>query len=235
MPLQDAGSSEDREVSYEQWGVDFFLEAISEERVLGAVNTIAGQPIDFGPMGVGPGRIAKVRAYGAIGKAVATRLTGDRISYRVLLPVSLTFEIDLQIEKQLFEAELLVPLTLTAVALSGVRIFIEAKPPLSEEVQVELRARGLRASVLQRVADVEGELRRFVARYVEKELDKPGIRAARTIDVSHAIGQAWGSISPDSRRDDVVTADLNEALEQEIREHESTFVGDPREGDPTHL
>ena len=47
-------------ISYEQWGVDFFHEAISEERVLGAVNTIAGQPIDFGPMGVGPGRIAKV-------------------------------------------------------------------------------------------------------------------------------------------------------------------------------
>ena len=67
-----------RAISYEQWGIDFFLEAISEERVLGAVNTIAGQPIDFGPMGVGPGRIAKVRAYGEIGAADATRQRGDR-------------------------------------------------------------------------------------------------------------------------------------------------------------
>jgi hypothetical protein len=186
-------------------------------------------------MGVGPGRIAKVRAYGQIGKAIATRLKGDQISYRVLLPVSLTFELDLQIEKQLFEAELLVPLTLTAVAVSGVRIFIEAQPPRADEVQVELEAQGLRASVLQRIADVEGELRRFVARYVTKELDKPQVRAARTIDVSRAIGHAWASISPDSARQDGVTADLNEALEQEIREHEGTFVRDSDSADQTPL
>jgi hypothetical protein len=224
---------DDRVVSYEQWGVDFFLEAISEERILGAVNTIAGQPIDFGPVGVGPGRIAKVRAYGEIGKAIANRLKGDQISYRVLLPVSLTFEVDLQIEKQRFEAELLVPLTLTAVARSGVRIIIEAKAPHGDEVQVELRAQGLRASVLQRVAGVEGELRRFVARYVAKELDKPHVREARTIEVSRAIGQAWASIAPGARADDAITAELNEALEQEIRDHEGIFLGEPDTGDPT--
>ena len=153
----------DEPISYEQWGIDFFHEAISEERVLGAVNTIAGQPIDFGPDRRGPGKIAKVRAYGEIGAATATRERGDQISYRVLLPVSLTFEVDLQVETHRFEAELLVPLTLTAVAMSGVRIFIEAQPPRGDEVQVELKAKGLRASVLQRVVGIEGELRRFVA------------------------------------------------------------------------
>ena len=67
-------------------------------------------------MGVGPGKIAKVRAYGEIGAASATSERGDHIGYRVLLPVSLTFEVDLQVETHRFEAELLVPLTLTAVA-----------------------------------------------------------------------------------------------------------------------
>jgi hypothetical protein len=220
---------DDRAISYESWGVDFFLEAVSEERVLGAVNTIAGQGIDFGPIAAGPGGIAKVRAYGGIGQAAATRLPGDQISYRVLLPVTLTFEIDLQIEKQRFDADLVVPLTLGAVALSGVRIFIDATPPVAEDIQVELTAQGLRASVVQRVAGLEGELRRFVARYVAKELEKPHVLEARTIDVSRAIGQAWAAISPGRRPDGAaaasgVTADLNVALEQEIREHEDTFV-----------
>jgi hypothetical protein len=188
--------SEDRAISYAQWGVDFFHEAISEERVLGAVNTLAGQEIDFGPIAAGPGGLAKVRAYGEMGEAIATRLEGQEISYRVLLPVSLTFEVDLQIEKQRFDAELLVPLTLTAVARSGVRVFIEAEPPHGDEVRVTLKARGLRATVLQRVAGVEGELRRFVARYVATELDKPHVREARTIDVSRAIGLAWASLAP---------------------------------------
>ena len=73
------------------------------------------------------------------------------------------------------------------MARAGVRIFIDATPPTGSEVQVELKANGLRASVLQRVAGVEGELRRFVARYVAHELDKPHVREARVIDVSRAI------------------------------------------------
>ena len=215
----------DEPISYEQWGIDFFHEAVSEGRVLGAVNTIAGQPIDFGPIGAGPGKIAKVRAYGEIGAATATKERGDHIGYRVLLPVDLTFEVDLQVETHRFEAELLVPLSLTAVAMSGVRIFIEAQPPDGEDVQVELRAKGLRASVLQRVVGIESELRRFVARYVQRELDKPHVREARSIDVSRAIDRAWESLSPTPRQDGV-TADLNDQLEREIEEYEETFVGD---------
>jgi hypothetical protein len=189
-------------ISYEQWGVEFFREAISEERVLGAVNTIAGQPIEFGPMGAGPGRIAKVRAYGQIGAATATPERGDQVAYRVLLPVDLTFEVDLQVEKQRFEAELLVPITLTAEAHSGVCIRIRADPPRGEDVQVEVRGQGLRASVLQKVAGIDSEVRRFVARYVACELEKPHVRDARLIDVAHAIDRAWAAISPAARQGD---------------------------------
>ncbi len=230
---------DDMRVPYAQWGEDFFADAVSEERVLGAVNTIAGQPIDFGPMGVGPGRIAKVRAYGEIGEAAATRLppgsTGGLIGYQVVLPVRLTFEVDLQVDSHRFEAQLLVPLKLTAVALSGVRIYIDATPPTGSEIQVELQANGLRASVLQRVAGVEGELKRFVARYVARELDKPHVQEARLIDVSKAIDSAWASIGPKRSRQgaqeapESPTADLNEALEREIRDHESTLLAEPSE------
>jgi hypothetical protein len=221
----EARHAGDEAITYEQWGVDFFLEAVSEQRILGAVNTIAGQPIDFGPMGVGPGRIAKVRAYGEIGAAAATRQAGDHIGYRVELPVSLTFEVDLPVETYRFVADLLVPLTLTAEARSGVRIFIDAVPPHADDVQVEVQAQGIRASVLQRVVGIEGELRRFVAGYVRRELDKPHVREARLIDVSSAIDRAWASLAPVPRHDGV-TADLNQALEQEIRDNEETFVGD---------
>jgi hypothetical protein len=224
-------------VSYAQWGEHFFAEAISEQRVLGAVNTIAGQPIDFGPMGVGPGRIAKVRAYGEIGEASLRRLpptsTRGLISYHVTLPVQLTFEVDLQVDSHRFDAQLLVPLTLTAVALSGVRIYIEATPPTGSEVQVDLQATGLRASVLQRVAGVEGELKRFVARYVAHELDKPHVQEARLIDVSRAIDSAWASIGPKrsgqgaDEASESATADLNDELEREIRDHEAALLAEP--------
>jgi hypothetical protein len=203
--------------------VAFFAEAVSRERILGAVDNLAGQPIDFGPIGVGPGKIAKVRAYGAIGSAAAEPIEGDGISYRVELPVDLTFELDLQLETHTFHADLLVPLTLTARAVEGVRVYIEVAPPRSSDVQVRVRAEGLRASIMQRVANIEGELRRFVARYVAREVTKPHIQAARLIDVAAAIDRAWASLSPQATKS-AATDDLNEALESEIRENEDTFL-----------
>jgi hypothetical protein len=229
MPVsENPGREVDRAISYEQWGLEFFEEAINEERVRGAVNTIAGEAIDFGPIDAGPGGIATVTAYGVIAEAMATRLPGPRVSYRVLLPIDLTFEIDLQIERQRFDARLLVPLTLTAVALSGVRIFIEATPPHGDEVQVELKAQGLRASVVQRVVGIEDELRRFVARYVTKELDKPHVRDARTIDVTEAIRHAWTAISPRPHQDH------DQGSGRLTHDRGDTFVGGVSTGEPSH-
>ena len=189
------GSTRDANVSYEQWALDFFAEAINEERVLDAVRTIAGQQIEFGPVSAGPGGIATVKAYGEIKQPSATLIPGEHVAHRVLLPIELTFEVVLQVEQQ-FEAELLVPFTLTAVPRAGVGIFIEAQPPRTEEMQVEIRARGMRSSVLQRVADVEGELRRFVAEYVIELLDKPHVLATRTIDVCGVMDGVWAVIAP---------------------------------------
>jgi hypothetical protein len=213
-------------VSYQQWGADFFAEAVCSSRILGAVDNIAGQPIDFGPIGVGPGRIAKVRAHGAIGSATAERIDPEgsaEIAYRVELPVDLTFELNLQVETHTFHAELMVPVVLTARAVEGVRIYIEVTPPRSSDVQVSVQAEGLRASIMQRVANIERELQRFVARYVAREVSKPHIEAARLIDVAASIDRAWASISPRSSKPSV-TDDLNEALESEIRENEETFL-----------
>lgn len=212
-------------VSYQQWGLDFFAEAVSQERILGAVNNIAGQPIDFGPMGVGPGKIAKVRAHGAIGAASAHRIDGPQIAYRVELPVSLTFEVNLQVETHTFHAELLVPLTLTAQAVEGVRIFITIDPPRSADVEVKVQAEGIRATIMQRVVNIEAELKRFVAKYVARETAKPHIEEARVIDVSAAIDKAWGAIAPKPAKSTVIE-DFAEALEAEIRENEDTLLAD---------
>jgi len=223
VPSDESAKPERPFVSYQQWGLDFFAEAVSQDRILGAVNNIAGQPINFGPMGVGPGKIAKVKAYGEIGAATAHPIDGDQISYRVELPVSLTFEINLQVETHVFHAELLVPLTLTARALDGVKIFITIDPPRASDIEVKVQAEGIWASIMQRVVNVEAELRRFVAKYVARETSKPHIEDARLIDVSAAIDRAWGTIAP-KPVDKRVTDDFAEALEQEIRENEETFL-----------
>lgn len=206
-------------ISYAAWGQRFFAVAVTDERVLAGVNTLAGQPIDVGPIGVGPGRIAKVTAHGAIGEAISEPIANEPLSYRVTLPVSLTFEVHLQVDTHRFRADLEVPLILTALAGDGLQIFIDVTAPLPDQVRIDLKADGLRASMLNRVVGVENELKRFVAKYVAREVRKESIMKARTIDVARAIDAAWTSVAPQGTASREFTADLGPALEKEIEDN----------------
>lgn len=209
----------ERQFPYEEFGRRFFALAVTEERILAGVNTLAGQPIDVGPLGVGPGKLAKVTAKGQIGAATARPIAGDAIAYRVTLPVELTFEVHLQLDRHRFHAELEVPLILTALAMEELKIFIDVAAPLPNQVRVKLRAEGLRASLLNKVVGVDTELQRFVAKYVKRELSKPAVLAARTIDVLAAVESSWASVAPQPDADpSVIAADLSGALEAELRE-----------------
>ena len=203
---QERTDSEPIRCTYEEFGALFFRAAITPERILGAVDGIAGQPIDFGPMGVGPGRIARVMAKGQIGDAAATELPGIPISYRLVVPVALDFTVDLQVEKHHFHADVEVPLTVTAHATQDLRIIVDVTPPNPDELELDLAAEGMRAGLLKRVANIDGELRRFVAKYVARELEKPHVVATREIDVGVSIDVAWADMAPRRDTEDVVEA-----------------------------
>jgi len=213
-------------ISYERWGVSFFDQVVTEERLLAAVNKLAGQPINVGPIGVGPGKIAQVRAKGSIGQADSTPISGDNVAYRVVLPVELTFEVDLQVDTHRFNANLEVPLVLSARAAEPLKIVIDIEPPSPRDVLISLKAEGLRASMLNKVVGIEGELQRFVARYVSREVQKPSIAKVRVIDVAGAIDGAMKGLGL-PRNDTTpreVAADLEDAIVDEIRENEDTLV-----------
>lgn len=198
--------SESTRCTYEEFGALFFRAAVTRERIIGAVDGIAGKPIDFGPMGVGPGRIAQVTAKGQIGQATATELPGVPISYELVVPVDLDFTINLQVEKERFHASVEVPLLVRAHATTDLRIVVDVTPPNPDELRLDLEAEGLRAGLLGRIANVDGELRRFVAKYVARELEKPHIVATRNIDVGVSIDVAWAGMAPGRGIEDVANA-----------------------------
>ena len=204
--MVDQDESESARCTYEEFGELFFRAAVTPERIVGAVDGIAGQPIDFGPMGVGPGRIASVTAKGQIGEATATEIPGTPISYRLVVPVDLDFTVNLQVEKHHFHANVEVPLTVTAHATRDLRIVVDVTPPNPDELELDLAAEGMRATLLKRVANIDGELRRFVAKYVARELEKPHVVATRNIDVGVSIDVAWAGMAPRRSMEDVADA-----------------------------
>lgn len=182
--------SEDRapqHIPYAEWGELFFETAVTEERVVAGVNVMAGRPIDVGPLGVGPAHVAKVTATGSIGTATGRRVGQMPLTFHVDLPVHLDLLIDLGVDKHRFQAEVRVPLVLTAQGRSDLAIELVVTPPRAHEVAVEVEAQGMRASLMQKVAGVDVELRRFVAKYVAREVEQPHVLAARVIDIRSAI------------------------------------------------
>ncbi len=186
----------DELIEYGDWGARFFEFAVTDERVLAGVNAVAGQPIEFGPMGVGPGRVAKVSAVGNIGTATGQRVSTDPVQFDVRLPVALQFELNLGVDLHRYDADIEIPLKLTARAREDLAIVIDIEPPSSRDIRVHLKAQGLRATVTQHAVNIERELVRFIAKYVGREIAKPNVQHARVIDVAGAINRAAGSVVP---------------------------------------
>lgn len=177
-------------ISYAEFGTRFFEHAVTEGRIVGALGGLAGDRIEFGPIGAGPGRIAQVSAEGEIGEASAERLAGTEVAFRLSIPVDLDLRIDLGVDEHHYHAAVVVGLTLTARAADPLRVVIDVDPPTWRDVEVELETEALRSAMLRRVAGIDREIGRFVARYVARELDKPHIVAARDIDVAGRIDGA---------------------------------------------
>ena len=220
-------------VDYATWGQRFFANTVTAERVLAGVNVLAGRPIDVGPMGVGPGRIAKVRARGQIGTATGERVGGDPYVFHVALPVSLEFSIDLGMDTMRFDADIELPLVITARARTDLAIVLDVTPPEPAQVVVRLKAKGLRASLTGKAANVEGELRRFVAKYVARELTQPYVEQATTIDVRAAIDKA-ARIAPQQEEPSpmagALTGALAGAMEVELEQTAQLFIDEQDEG-----
>lgn len=179
--------------SYAEFGEQFFRLAVTEERILGALGGLSGNAFDFGPMGVGPGRLAKVSASGMIGQAAISPLPGPELSFRLVIPVDVRMIVNLGIDEHRFHADVRVNLHITARAARPLLVVIDVRPPTRDDVEVSIEAESMRASLLRLVAGIDNELRKFVAKYVAREIDKPQLRAARQVDIASRMTRAWSS------------------------------------------
>ncbi|PXX68724.1 hypothetical protein DFR70_102409 [Nocardia tenerifensis] len=178
-------------ISYQDFGRRFLEYAATEERILGAFDQLTGAAFDFGPIGVGPGRLAKASAQVRLGQAQVRRDIDEVISFALKIPLSVDMLIDLALDKHRFEVDGHIHLHLIVRTAEPLRVIIDIATPRSSDVRINVATDTIRGQLLRILASVDREIRRFVARYIAKEIQKPHIAAARDINVAERLDAAW--------------------------------------------
>jgi len=169
-------------VTYAEFGENFVVATVSPERVSSAIRRIAGDTVELGPLRAGPGGAATVRAKGTIGEPRTEELDTDLLSFSVRLPV------------ELHDATGEIELHLTVLTLDPPALMIEVDPVEPSHVHFEIRSKGFQARVLERAGDVEGELRRQVAAFVNQQVASPDARRYACVELMPLIESAWETL-----------------------------------------
>jgi hypothetical protein len=178
-------------ISYEQFGVNFVTMAVTDERLAAALAAVAGEVISVGPMAVGPANAATVDAEGRIGEPAITRHEGTPLAFTAVLPVDLSLDVKVAGVNHHYDARLSVPLELTVMTDEPINLVIDVGRVSSRDIDVRLKADGMRAKVLSRLGNVEDEIKRQVARFVRERVDSPAGERARRIEILPMIDRAW--------------------------------------------
>jgi hypothetical protein len=181
-------------VTYEEFGRKFFEIAVTEERVADAFASIAGNDFEMGPIRQGPGKFAKISAKVKIMDPHVSRTMGNPIRFAIRIPLAIEMMIDLRLDKPRFHVDGEIALKATARAAEPLLLIIDVEKPRSSDITVDVTSTSLRAELLRIVADVDGEVRRFIAAHVSGEIDTPKSQRAQVIDVAEQVASSWGGV-----------------------------------------
>jgi hypothetical protein len=184
----------DTYMTYEEFGRKFFEFAVTEDRVGGAIGSIAGDEFEMGPMSQGPGKIAKVTAKVRILDPRVTRQLGETITFAIRIPLEIDMVVDLRIDRPRFMVFGEIALSATARAAEPLLLILDVAKPRASDISIHVTSKSLRAEVVRVIGGIDGEIRRFISAHVSGEIDSPGSQKAKIIDIANSIDAAWTGI-----------------------------------------
>lgn len=190
----DADDHMTDEMTYEEFGRAFFEVAVTEQRVGDAIADIAGEGFEMGPIGQGPGKLAKVTANVNIKKPRVSRQLGELITFSIRIPLEIDMIVDLRIDRPRFMVFGEIALHATARAATPLLLIIDVEKPRPSDIAIHVRSKSLRAEVVRIVGGVDAEIKRFIAAHVAGEIDSPASAEAKIIDVADRLDAAWNGV-----------------------------------------
>ena len=186
--------SDRHHMTYEDFGRRFFEVAVTEERVGAAIGEIAGDAFEMGPMGQGPGGIARVTARVKIQQPRVTRHVGEMITFAIRIPLEIDMVVDLRIDKPKFVVYGEISLRASALAAHPLLLILDVKKPRPSDISIHVTSKSLRAEVVRIIGGIDAEIKRFIAAHVAGEIETPESKQAQVINVAEMIEESWTGI-----------------------------------------
>jgi hypothetical protein len=181
-------------MTYEEFGRKFFEIAVTEDRVGGAIGSIAGDAFEMGPIAQGPGKFARVTARVRVMDPRVTRQVGELITFDIRIPLEIDMVVDLRIDRPKFMVFGEIALRATARAAEPLLLILDVAKPRSSDISIHVTSKSLRAEVVRILGNIDAEIRRFIAAHVAAEIASPASQKAKVIDIANSIDAAWTGI-----------------------------------------
>jgi hypothetical protein len=181
-------------MTYEEFGRKFFEIAVSRRACRRRDSRDRRRRVRGGPIGQGPGKIAKVTAKVRITEPQVTRAVGEMITFAIRIPLEIDMVIDLRIDRPKFMVFGEIALRATARAADPLLLILDVEKPRSSDISIHVTSKSLRGELLRIVAGVDAEIKRFIAAHVAGEIDSPASQKAKVINVADSIDVGWTGV-----------------------------------------
>ncbi|MGW4365993.1 hypothetical protein ACWEKT_10135 [Nocardia takedensis] len=176
-------------IEYAEFGERFVTYAVTEERIVAAVASIAGRGLTIGPFTILPGGLAGFVAEGKVGTPVVSR-HDSRPVFQLTVPVSLTMKVLLGGRRLRVSAVVDIGLSLHARTADPLLVVIDIPPVRPEDVSLALRAKAVDAEWEWLLDPIAGLVQRDVANRVNAMLAEPQARRGRVFDIQAIMDRA---------------------------------------------
>ncbi|MFF3573246.1 hypothetical protein [Nocardia jiangxiensis] len=168
-------------IDYAEFGRRFLPRIVTPARVRAVAESLSGRVIEVDSMRTGPRDAAEVTARGVIRlPRVTERADADTVAFDMVVPVTLDVVVDVR-KADHYHAEVEIPLVLMTRTAAPLLIVIDVEQPHSTQIDVQLRADGLRARTLGVIGKMRRRIAAQVSEAVSRHLADPSIR---TVDVA---------------------------------------------------
>lgn len=180
-----------KDISYEQFGINFVERAVTAERIADSISKVSGDSVEVGPMSAGPGGIATVNAVGKVGAVIVNPNHDKHFRFEATLPIDLELEVRLAGVPTRYRGMVEVLLRLSVHTVAPLTLRIDIAELTDDDISVELQAADAVGGVLQKVGNIDGEVRSQVKNVVNRRLSSDEAKATREIDVAEILGRSW--------------------------------------------